>query len=75
MVVMFLLRRTVDQANAIKREAEKKHVVIVGTSFIGKGVKFKLLSFLFSATYIFVKTFCDMVTQTLRQEWRWRPLW
>ena len=71
MVVMFLLCRTVDQANAIKREAEKKHVVIVGTSFIGKGVKFKLLSFLFSTNYIF----CDMVTQTLRQEWRWRPLW
>ena len=53
-----------DQANAIKREAEKKHVVIVGTSFIGKGVKFKLLRFLFSATYNFVKTFCDMVRQT-----------
>ena len=62
---MFLLCRTVDQANAIKREAEKKHVVIVGTSFIGKGVKFKLLRFLFSATYNFVKTFCDMVRQTL----------
>ena len=29
------LSRTVDQANWIQREAEKKHVVIVGTSFIG----------------------------------------
>ena len=34
------LSRTVDQANMIKREAEKKHVVIVGTSFIGKILKF-----------------------------------
>ena len=30
------LSRTVDQANMIKRESEKKHVVIVGTSFIGR---------------------------------------
>ena len=34
------LSRTVDQANMIKKEAEKKHVVIVGTSFIGKILKF-----------------------------------
>jgi len=44
--------RTVDQANAIKREAEKKHVVIVGTSFIGMEVAASLVTSAASVTVI-----------------------
>ena len=36
-----------DQANTIIREAEKKHMVIVGTSFIG----------VYSCTHILVKSY------------------
>jgi len=44
--------RTVDQANMIKREAEKKHVVIVGTSFIGMEVAASLVTTAASVTVI-----------------------
>jgi len=44
--------RTIDQANMIRREAERKHVVIIGTSFIGMEVAAALVSTAASVTVI-----------------------
>ena len=57
----------------IKREAEKKHVVIVGTSFIGKGRKFDSWPAMLQFTLMYC---CQMDDEdSFSKGWKWQLRW